>query len=137
MASTWTYAFSGLQQGSGIQGLEPACFEFVQMFSQPQWFDPNMDNIPQYWLSIAAEYDGREPAYPWGWSTRPDGIWLPPKQIVPGYSDWPPIIGSSHIDSQPLPLLVPGNWSLSFELFGLEPDPEGGQEMFLFINSED
>jgi len=112
---------------------DEACFQFTQLLSENEWFhqkpltDPAVPNI--YWLSIAAIYpqtpDGVQPAYPWGWKTRPhkfndDAVRIANTDI------WPIKLGANYLNGIPIqlppwPVADGQSWDMAFELSTNKP----------------
>jgi len=68
--SGWSWAYAGALQDPQGASSGDACFEFVQVFSQDEWFQPTTENSTRYWITIASIYDTYTPDHAWGWTTR-------------------------------------------------------------------
>lgn len=128
--TNWIWSLAGYH--SDPRGLgDDTCFQFTCPLSQDQWFHPilakdkNNASIPAvYWLSIAVLYDTltSTPAYPWGWTTRPQffnsgavqiSAVTPPSAAM---SSWPPSIGSRWLSGATIENPKGTAWDLAFEL---------------------
>lgn len=107
-----------------------ACFQFTQLLNEDEWFyqDPN-DHV--YWLSIApvqiaaAEMNGQQEFYPWGWKTRPHTFNDDAVRIYYTNSS-PPVIGSTFAEGVPIQLpewpdSTGKSWDMAFEITTNEP----------------
>jgi len=96
-----------------------ACFQFLQILDEEDWFrqDEYTDNI--FWISISACYDSMPPpAYPWGWKTRPrnEDSLAPDDAVV--ITD-PPMPASGSSWGAGYPIYWPDenhSWDMAFEL---------------------
>ncbi len=126
----WTWNVAGYD--SDPRGLnDDICFQFTSLLSQDRWFYPSLAQQPNgtptpaiYWISIAALYDtrGATPAYPWGWSTRPQAFSAGavriqetrPAGALP--ASWPPVLGSQWLSGTSIEHPKGVAWDMAFEL---------------------
>jgi hypothetical protein len=121
-----------------------SCFQFNQLLSQDEWFyqDGNEPNGTVYWLSIAANYQGQTPQYPFGMKTRErfyndDAVRIGMVNDPTGQDTWPPFIGCQWALGMPIkypedPCGV--SWDMAFELSTNEPPDFGTQSADLNQN---
>jgi len=138
----WIWNFAGYDRdprlGDDTTGWEEneACFQFAQFLSEDEWFkqqpeepwpwdevDDMFPNGRVYWLSIAAIYDSSvvPPMYPWGWKTRErnfndDAVRIYSVTNAGGTAFWPPTVGSTLLNAQPVEYPAGASWDLCFEL---------------------
>lgn len=128
--TNWTWSLAGYH--SDPRGLgDDTCFQFTCPLSQDQWFRPtlvkdkNNASIPAvYWLSIAVIYNTTvsPPAYPWGWTTRPQFFGAGAEQISAvaagnaATATWPPTVGSRRLSGSSIENPQGTAWDLAFEL---------------------
>jgi len=113
-----------------------ACFQFTQLLPQDAWFyqEPLEDdpNGRIYWLSIAPKWDD-EPAYKWGWKTRPH-FFQDDAVIIQDATIWPPVIGSQWSGGVPIkfpPYPDPEGitFDVAFQLTTFEPPEKGSADL--------
>ncbi|MGQ9650719.1 MAG: DUF7901 domain-containing protein [Phycisphaerae bacterium] len=118
----FTWNFAGYDHDPRGQVENEACFQFNQYLNPDEYFyqEPGPDgNI--YWISIAAIYQNLPPAHPWGWKTRPhffqdDAVRIWAVFDPTGLIGWPPALGWSWAQGQPIEYPEGTSWDLAFEL---------------------
>ena len=96
-----------------------ACWQYDQVLSPQEYFyqDP-AGATNRYWISIAAGYGGQQPAFPWGWKTRPKlPDTTPTADAVVVQNPVQPVPGS--VFGAGFPLWWPNpedSWDMAFEL---------------------
>jgi hypothetical protein len=121
----WVWNFAGYDvPPEGMPGapINEACFQFNQLLSEPDWFQPESGEHT-YWLSIAAIYPAEaQVQYPWGWKTRPHKYQDDAVRTTV-INPWPPVINSSQwLAGTPVEFPVGTSWDLAFEITTNMPD---------------
>lgn len=100
-----------------------SCFQFTQYLNPEDWFYQQQygGSGTIFWLSIAAVYrSGYQPAYPWGWKTRPhffhdDAVRIMQTYGPDGMMAWPPHVSYTWALGSPIEWQGE-SWDLAFEL---------------------